>query len=196
MPFAFTKDHEEKIDWLLTRYPTKQAALLPVLRLVEDQEQQIGEEAMKAVAERLGLPPSVVLGVFTFYTHYRRPGTGRYLVQYCSTLPCALRGARRVEDAIREELGIGPGETTEDGLFTFKKVECLGSCDTAPVMQVNEDYHEGLTPESVQDILRALKDGRDIAPVGRKDVSARSGGDEISARPAAKKSSRKKKTES
>lgn len=158
MAFAFTTKNSQKIDWLLTRYPTGQATLLPVLRLAEEQEGQITPEALRAVAERLDLPPSVVLGVFSFYTHYRRPGTGRYLVQVCSTLPCALRNAHEVEAAIADELGIGPGETSADGLFTFKKVECLGSCSTAPVVQINDDYYEDLSPEKVRRILRDLKE--------------------------------------
>lgn len=157
MAFAFTPTNKKKIDTLLKRYPTQQAALLPALRLVEEQENEITEDAMRVVAERLELPPATVLGVFTFYTHYRRPGTGKYLVQLCATLPCALCGARRIEDAITEALGIRPGETTKDGTFTFKKVECLGSCDTAPVVQINDEYHEGLTPDSIRKILKGLR---------------------------------------
>jgi NADH-quinone oxidoreductase subunit E len=157
MAFAFTPENEKQVDWLLSRYPTSQAALLPVLRLVEEQEQEITEEAMRVVAERLQLPPSLVLGVFTFYTHYRRPATGTNLVQICSTLPCALRGSAVIEDIIAEELGIRTGQTTDDGKFTFMKVECLGSCGTAPVVQINDVYYERLTEESIREILRNIK---------------------------------------
>jgi NADH dehydrogenase (ubiquinone) flavoprotein 2 len=156
MAFSFSASNKKEIKRLIGRYPTKQSALLPILRLVEEQEQAITEDAMAEVAKQLDLPPSVVLGVFTFYTHYRRPGTGKFLLQICSTLPCALCGSRLVEDAIKDELGIGVGETTDDGMFTLMKVECLGSCDTAPVVQINEDYHEGLTPDSIREIIRML----------------------------------------
>ena len=158
MAFEFTRTSTTKINKLLKRYPTKQAALLPVLRVVEEQEDAISEDAMKVVAERLEVSPAFVYGVFTFYTHFRRPETGSYHVQLCSTLPCALVGCRQIEQVVRDELGIGPGETTEDGLFTFSKVECLGSCNTGPVAQINDEYHENLTPESIREVLKGLKE--------------------------------------
>ena len=158
--FSFNPDSREQFDWLLKRYPTKQAVLLPALRLVEEQQGHIDTAALDYVAGELGLPPAFVNGVFTFYTHYRRPGDGKYVVMVCATLPCALRGAQMVADCFKAELQLGVGETTSDKLFTLRKVECLGSCTTAPVCQINDDYFENLTPEKIKEIVVDLKAGR------------------------------------
>jgi NADH-quinone oxidoreductase E subunit len=160
MSFTFTPERRAKLDALIQKYPKKQAALLPALRLAEEQAGCVDFDAMEHVAEILEVSPAKVLGVFTFYTHYRRPGTGKHLVQVCATLPCALRGAEAVFDKLSEELGIGQDETTKDGMFTLKKVECLASCGSAVCVQVNDDYHENLTAEKVPDLVRKLKESR------------------------------------
>ena len=154
---VFSQKAGEFIEWLLGRYPNKQAALLPVLRLAEEEFGNIDDASVMLVAETLDLSPGYVWGVLTFYTHYRREGDGKYLLQVCSTLPCALRGCSDIQHHLEEKLGIEAGETTEDGLFTLKKVECLGSCDTAPVMQVNEKYHENLDVEDLDELLETLR---------------------------------------
>ena len=154
---VFSKKAGKYIEWLLGRYPDKQAALLPVLRLAEEEFGNIDDASVLLVAETLELSPGYVWGVLTFYTHYRREGDGKYLLQVCSTLPCALRGCREIQHRLEEKLGIEAGETTEDGLFTLKKVECLGSCDTAPVVQVNEKYHENLDTEELDKLLEELR---------------------------------------
>ncbi len=160
MSFAFNEDSRRQFEWLLTRYPAKQAVLLPAFRLVEEQVGYVDNEAMDYLAGELGLPPAFVYGVFTFYSHYRRPGDGKYLVMVCATLPCALKGAQMVADCFKEELKLGMGETTSDKLFTLRKVECLGSCTTAPVCQINDDFFEHLTPEKIREIVVALKAGK------------------------------------
>jgi len=160
MAFSFTEDFERQFQWLLTRYPTKQACLLPSLRLVEAQQGFIDDEAKDYVAGRLALAPAFVHGVFTFYSHYRRAGDGKHIVMVCMTLPCALRGAGAILAAFEEHLGITCGQTSADGLFSLRKVECLGSCSTAPVAQINDDYFENLTPEKVREIVSALKNGQ------------------------------------
>ena len=154
---VFSQKAGEFIEWLLGRYPDKQAALLPVLRLAEEEFGNIDDASVLLVAETLELSPGYVWGVLTFYTHYRREGDGKYLLQVCSTLPCALRGCREIQHRLEDKLGIEAGETTEDGLFTLKKVECLGSCDTAPVVQVNEKYHENLDSEALDKLLENLR---------------------------------------
>jgi len=159
MPFTFTDDTRKQFAWLLTRYPEKRAALLPAMRLVEEQQGFVDNEALDYLAAELSLAPAYVQGVFTFYSHYRRPEDGKYLVMVCAGLPCALRGARMVADALKQELGIGPGQTTADRMFTLRKVECLGSCTTAPVCQINDDYFENLTPEKIKEIVADLKAG-------------------------------------
>ena len=157
MSFAFTPENRKKLDEIVRKYPTKQAALLPALRLVEAQAGNIEYDAMEHVAGILDVSPAKVLGVFTFYTHYRRPGTGKFLVQVCATLPCALRGAEAVFDRFAEELGVGADETTKDGMFTLKKVECLASCGTPVCVQINDDYVENVTADKVAGIVKDLR---------------------------------------
>jgi len=156
-PLEFSPQAKKRIDWLYTRYPVKEAALLPVLRVAEEEFGEINHAAILCVAKEMGLSPGYVYGVFTFYTHYRREGDGKYVLQVCSTLPCALRGCREVVSHLEKRLGIEPGQTTADGRFTLKKVECLASCDTAPVVQINDDYHENLTLEKLDQILDSLR---------------------------------------
>jgi NADH-quinone oxidoreductase subunit E len=151
-----TDDRQKRYEWLLTRYPNKRACLLPVLRLVEDQEGEINNDGMMLAAELCEVSPAHVLGVVTFYTHYRRAGTGKYCVQVCATLPCSLRGAGAVYDHLSGKLGISSGQTTADGMFTLRKVECLASCGTAPCVQINDDYHENLSLEDVDRIIDGL----------------------------------------
>jgi len=153
----FSPAARKRIEWLLTRYPVKQAALLPVLRLAEEEFGEIDNAAVVCVAKALDLSPGYVYGVLTFYTHYRREGDGKYVVQVCSTLSCALRGARDVVEHLEKRFGVEAGGTTADRRFTLKKVECLASCDTAPVVQINEDYHENLTLEKLDSILDGLR---------------------------------------
>lgn len=160
MSFAFNDDSRRQFEWLLKRYPTKQACLLPGFRLVEAQQGFVNAQAMDYLARELGLAPAFVYGVFTFYSHYRRPGDGKFIVQVCQTLPCALRGAGGIVEAFKENLKLGVGETDQEGLFTLRKVECLGSCTTAPVAQINDDYFENLTPEKVREIVQALRAGQ------------------------------------
>lgn len=156
-PREFSPQAKKRIEWLYSRYPVKEAALLPVLRLAEEEFGAIDNAAILCVAKEMGVSPGYVYGVFTFYTHYRREGDGKYVLQVCSTLPCALRGCREVVAHLEKRLGVEPGQTTPDGKFTLKKVECLASCDTAPVVQINDDYHENLTLEKIDQILDSLK---------------------------------------
>ena len=145
-----------RLEWLYTRYPMREAVLLPALRLAEEEFGVIDGPAIECVARETGISPGTIWGVLTFYTHYRRAGDGKYVVQVCSTLPCALRGCRDLVHHLERRLGIRPGETTPDGKLTLKKVECLASCDTAPVVQINDDYHEQLTLEKLDAILDGL----------------------------------------
>ncbi len=153
----FSRQASERYQWLLTRYPRKEAALLPTLRLAEQEFGSLGPVELKYVADLMGFPPARVYGVFTFYTHYRRKGTGKYHLQVCSTLSCALRGSQQLVGRLCERLGVRAGETTEDGLFTVSKVECLASCDTAPVIQINDDYYENLSLEKVDALIDSLR---------------------------------------
>ena len=131
--------------------------MLPALWKVQEQEGSISLEAMAAVAKYLGVHVSRVYGVVTFYTMFHHEPIGRYHIQLCKTLSCALCGKGEILEHLKERLGIDVGETTEDGRFTLSQVECLGSCGTAPVMQVNDTLYENLTPEKVDEILKELE---------------------------------------
>lgn len=156
-PREFSPEALKRVEWLYSRYPVREAALLPILRLAEEEFGVIDRGAVTCVARTLGISPGYVYGVLTFYTHYRREGDGKHVLQVCSTLSCALRGCREIVRHLEQRLGIKTGETTPDGRFSLKKVECLGSCDTAPVVQINDDYHENLTVEKLDAILEGLK---------------------------------------
>ncbi len=156
---AFTKEQMEEFEKILKRYPKehKRSAVLPTLHLAQEAFGNITDEVMEYVAELLELSPAYVKGIFTFYTYFRRPGTGKYRIDVCSTLPCALRGCEELLEHLKKKLGIGPGETTEDGLFTVTKVECIAACGGAPAIQINGEYYENLTPEKLDEILEELK---------------------------------------
>jgi len=146
----------EEIRQAQTRYPHPRSALMPALDIVQREQGWLSEEALVEVGELLDLPPTEVLSVASFYTMYNRRPVGKYLVQVCTNLSCSLLGAERLLDYIGRRLGIEVGETTPDGLFTLVEVECLGSCGTAPVMQINDRYYEELTEEKVDQILDEL----------------------------------------
>ncbi len=157
MSLAFSETAREEIELLFTRYPDKQAATLPVLRVAEREFNGIDEEVMVLVAKTMDMSPARIRGIFTFYTHFRRREWGKYLIQVCATLSCALRGCETLADYLEKKLGIEVGGTTPDGKFTLVKVECLARCGESPVMQVNDDTYPDLTPEKVDEILESLK---------------------------------------
>ena len=160
---TFGEEAEREFAEILTRYPEKRSALLPFLHLVQREQGHLAPAAMEEVARRLNLHPVGVLEVATFYTWFNLKPVGKHRLQVCHNLSCTLRGAERIIGTLKEELKIGENETTPDGLFTLQRVECLASCGTAPVMQVNNDYHENLTPEKARALLqqwRAAGSGR------------------------------------
>ena len=157
MPFALTADRERELNDILTRYPTKMAACIPLLHLCQEQEGYISEDVVFFVSNRLDLPTSHVKGVVTFYTLFNQEKVGKHQVWVCRTLPCALRGAYDVIEHCEKRLGIRCGETTRDGRVTLRTAECLASCGTAPMMQVDKEYFENLTTERVDEILTKLQ---------------------------------------
>ncbi len=152
-----TQQNQERLDRIISRYPHKQAALLPALHIAQEQEGYISRETMQYLADYLGIPFGHVLGVVTFYTMYYDKPMGRYHIQVCTNISCQLLGSREVVSHIRKKCGINAGETTPDGKFSLTEVECLGSCGTAPMMQINNDYHENLTQDKIDRILESLK---------------------------------------
>ncbi|KAL1867547.1 hypothetical protein VTK73DRAFT_4099 [Phialemonium thermophilum] len=162
IPFKFTPQNEAIIAEILKRYPPqyKKAAVMPLLDLGQRQHGFTSISVMNEVARILEMPPMRVYEVASFYTMYNRTPVGKFFVQACTTTPCQLGGcgSDAIVKAISDHLGIKAGETTPDGLFTFIEVECLGACVNAPMVQINDDYYEDLTPETVKSLLTALKD--------------------------------------
>jgi NADH-quinone oxidoreductase subunit E len=141
---------------ILTRYPTKRAALLPTLHLAQREFGYISSETIEYIASLLELTPAEVWNAVSFYSLFYRKAMGMYVVQVCQTLSCSLFGAQHILDHLVKKLGINPGETTPDKRFSLLKVECLGSCGTAPVMRINYDYYENLTTEKIDALLDSL----------------------------------------
>ena len=152
----FDASLEREISVILKRYPETGAALLPVLWLCQERWGWISPGIMNAIAHRLGISPSFVEGVVTFYTMFQRKPPGRFLVQVCTTLSCQLCGTSDLVERLKQKLGIDFGETTADGQFTLVDVQCLGACGEAPIVQINDDYYTELTPEKLDDLLERL----------------------------------------
>ena len=155
---SFPPAAEAKFQKLLTRYPTKQAALLPTLWIAQGEWGWISREAVDYVASRLELSSAFVWGVVTFYTMYNRAPVGKHLIQVCTSISCHLNGAEEVFHECRKKLGgLRPGETSADGKFTVVEVECLAQCDKAPAVMVNGDDHERITLDKLDAFLAELK---------------------------------------
>lgn len=159
-PFTLTPDRRAKLDEILTRYPPnqKRSAVLAALYLVQDQQGYVSSNGMRHVAPLLDLTPAEVEDVATYYVMFFKEKVGKYVLQVCRTLSCALNGAERVTEALAEKLGIQVGETDPSGMFTLLEFECLGACDRAPIVMVNnEQWHEQVKPEDVGKLLEAIK---------------------------------------
>jgi NADH-quinone oxidoreductase E subunit len=164
MALAFSAENRSRVEKILARYPNKMAACLPVLYVAQEQFGHVGDEAQELVAATLGLPPAHVHGVATFYTMFNKQPVGRYHLQVCTNVSCMLCGASDVMARAQRKLGLKPGET--DGLFTLSEVECLAYCGTGPAVQVNDEIHELLSPDKVEDLIDALR-AQAAAPSGR-----------------------------
>lgn len=157
MSVEFSPETFQKFQETLSRYPRKEAAMLPVLYLAQQEFGYLSPEAIEYVARLMGQSPAKVHGVVSFYTMYNMKPIGRHHIQVCRTLSCALAGAEKITGFIKNKLAIELGQTTADGRFTLSEVECLASCGTAPMMQINDDYYENLDEERVTEILESLK---------------------------------------
>jgi NADH-quinone oxidoreductase E subunit len=148
----------EDVQALKARYPDWKSATLPALRLAQERHGYLSPEALRECAVALGTTPAFCESVASFYDMLHLAPVGRHMVEVCTNLPCALAGAQRVVEAFEEELGVRPGETTDDGAITFRIVECLGGCGRATVVSVDERYHEFVTPEKVPAIVEGVRD--------------------------------------
>jgi NADH-quinone oxidoreductase E subunit len=152
----FDGPYGERLEKILTRYPDRQAALLPALGLAQEIRGHLSPETLDQVAERLGLPPAYVRGVATFYTMYNLAPVGKYLIQVCTNISCNLCGGEDVLHAFLEHTGTEVGETSENGLWTVIEVECLGACGFPTVVQINERFFENVKAGDVAAILERL----------------------------------------
>ncbi len=169
MNFALTPERDEIFDEILSRYPNRQAACIPMLHLCQEQNGWISDDIIRYVAERLGVSSAHVKGVVTFYTLFNQQPVGKHQVWVCRTLSCALRGADAVLQHCEKRLGVHAGETTKDGKITLRTAECLAACGQAPMIQVDRDFYENLTLPEVDKIL----DGLTGASNGGSAVGAR-----------------------
>ena len=154
---VFVGQKRQDLSALLSRYPTKMAALLPALWMIQEERGWVSDGGMREVAQELELTPAYVKGVVTFYTMYHQHPVGRYFIQVCTTTPCNICGAEDVVKALVKHTGVGDlGLTSPDGKYTVIEVECLGACGFATPIMVNEKFIESVTPESVPELLRTL----------------------------------------
>jgi NADH-quinone oxidoreductase subunit E len=174
MSFEFSTKNKKKIEEILAKYPAerKKSAVMPLLDLAQRQNNNwISQDVIFEISKILEMPEIKVYEVASFYTMYNMKPVGKYLLQFCKTTPCMLRGIDQIIKDCKAKLGIQMDETTIDGLFTLKEVECLGACVNAPIVQINDDFAEDLTSESFFKILDDLKEGRKIkigSQIGRQ----------------------------
>jgi NADH-quinone oxidoreductase subunit E len=165
-PFVYTTENRARFDEVVKRYPTerRRSAVLPALYLAQAQQGYLTANAIRHVAELLGISRADVEDVVSFYSMFYTKPVGKYVLQVCRTLSCALNGAERVTEELVARLGLEPGETDASGTFTLIEVECLGACDRAPVVMVNDAWHECLRPEDAGKLVDDLR-GRGEAAV-------------------------------
>ena len=181
----FEGPYRERVEKILQRYPTKRAALLPLLNLAQEIRGHVSSEAMERVAEVLEMNPATVRGVATFYTMYNKRPVGRHLIQVCTNVSCNLCGGHEVFEAFLDQTGTEPGHVSEDGEFTVIEAECLGACGFPTVVQINNRYFENVDASDVPGVIARLKehgvDPMDGAAEGTTSTSTSTpeGGEEV-----------------
>ena len=152
-----TEENQKKVEELRKRYPTSQALVLPVLWMVQEQEGYISEDSMKYVAAMLHIPFGHILGVVSFYTMLQKYRVGKHHIEVCTNISCMLRGSGRILEYIEQRLGITVGETSSDKKWTLSEAECMGSCGTAPMLAIGDEYYENLTLEKIDKLIDNIK---------------------------------------
>ncbi len=181
MTFQFNAENQIKVSEILAKYPAdrKKSAVMPLLDLAQRQNQNwISKDVIATISDILEIAEIKVYEVASFYAMYNLKPVGKYLLQFCKTTPCMLRGIDKIMKDCEEKLGIEMDETTLDGVFTLKEVECLGACVNAPVVQINDDFAEDLTSENFLKILEDLKAGKEFkvgSQIGRQCSAAQEG---------------------
>lgn len=156
-PFTFDTERDAEFERLVVRYPERDSMILPALWLVQEQEGWVSVEAMAYIADRIGTFAAKVYEAATFYTMFNLEPKGRYHITVCRTLSCWLREKQAIVDYLADEVGVKPGEISEDGRFSLEEVECLGHCGTAPVVQVNGEFHEEMDVDKMKALLATLE---------------------------------------
>ncbi len=156
--FQLSQDGLKEVQNELKRYEAKESAIIPSLYIAQKENKGwVSDEVIHHLSKVMDIPESRIHEVFTFYTMFNQKPVGKFHIQVCTNISCAINGGRELAQHICKELHVGYNQITEDGRYSVSKVECLGSCGTAPMMQVNETYYENLTPESAMNILRGMK---------------------------------------
>jgi len=155
-PFQFDAERDAMFERLVVRYPTRESMILPSLWLVQEQEGWVCQEAIAYIADRIGTFASKVYEAATFYTMYHLHPMGKNHICICRTLSCWLRGKQEIVDYLKTEIGIAPGQISEDGRYSLEEVECLGHCGTAPVVQVNGEFYENMDVDKLKSLLATL----------------------------------------
>ncbi len=177
-PFEYTAENRARFEVIVARYPPdrRRSAVLPALYLVQHQQGYITANAMRYVGQMLGITAADVEDVVSFYTMFYTKPVGRFVLNVCRTLSCALNGAERVTEALCGKLGIKPGETDPSGTFTLVEVECLGACDRAPIVMVNDSWHECVKPEDASRLVEDLRTRGEAALSGCHHLVERTSG--------------------
>jgi NADH-quinone oxidoreductase subunit E len=156
----FSPELAARFDKLVTIYPLKRSALVPMLLYAQDEVGYVSDAVVAEIAERLDLLELDVRNVLSYYSMLRTKPAGKYNVQVCTNISCMLRGGYEILNHCKHKLGIGHKETTRDGVFSLEEVECIGACCWAPAIQINYDFHENLTPEKVDALFKMYRDGK------------------------------------
>ena len=158
MEFKFSEENLKRIENEIKKYPVKRPAVMAALWIAQEQNGWISGEVIREVSSLLDITPEDVLGIISFYTMYHQKPMGKYHIQVCTNVSCMLRGGYDIFSQVKEKLNIDNMQVTENSLFSLEEVECMGSCGTAPMIVVNEDYYENLDKEKVDSLLNSLKE--------------------------------------
>lgn len=157
MAFTLSAAARKKLDEIRAGYPRVQSAVMAGLHIAQEEHGSLSDEVIDWAAQEFEMSPAHVLEMATFYTMYHREPRGKYHVQVCRTLACALCGARKLTEKLRERFQVGPGEVTPDGTWSYEEVECLGSCGSGPLCEINDSYFENLTVDKLDALLTRIE---------------------------------------
>lgn len=169
----FTAENTIVAGNIIARYPRPKSALIPLLHLAQEQDGYVSDDAMEHIAELVGVTPAEVLGTCSFYEMFKREPVGEYLINVCTNIACMLLGGEELLAHLEHKLGVRPGSTTSDGLFTVEDVECIAACTEAPCLQVNYRYHYKVTPADADALIDDLRAGRRAHEIPKHGTLAR-----------------------